>query len=123
MRRRANLQKNKQYRKARKTCRSAGKRDHDQIVLKDMQPEATHKLKNQEIDEDKPGLAQHYCVTCARYLISDKAMNDHLTTKQHKKRFKECTTTKPYTMEEAERAGGVWSKEDPAVYAQIIAAK
>ena len=35
-------------------------------------------------------------------------MNDHLKTKQHKKRFRECTTVKPYTHEEAERAGGLF---------------
>ena len=73
-RRRANTAKNKQYRKARKTKRSAPTRDMDQIVLTDMQPEETKKLENQEIDEDKAGLGQHYCVTCARYFISDNAM-------------------------------------------------
>ena len=85
-----------------------------------MKPEETEKLKNQPIDEDLPGLGQYYCVTCARYFITEEAMTEHLKTKQHKKRFKECTTTKPYTIEEAERAGGLFSKEDPAVYAQMI---
>ena len=118
MRRRANMARNKQYRKARKTSRKT--KDIDQIVLKDMLPEETEKLNNQEIDENLPGLGQHYCITCARYLISDGAMEGHLKTKQHKKRFKECTQTKPYTMEEAERAGGLFNKEDPAVYAQMI---
>ena len=43
-RRRANTSRNKQYRKARKTKRSAPTRDMDQIVLTDMQPENTEKL-------------------------------------------------------------------------------
>ena len=85
-----------------------------------MQPEETEKLKNQEIDEFLPGLGQHYCVTCARYFIADKVMDEHLKTKQHKKRFKECTTTKPYTIEEAERAGGLFNIEKPEVTAQMI---
>ena len=108
MRRRANTARNKQYRKARKTKRSAPTRDMDQIVLTDMLPENTKKLENQPIDEDKAGLGQHYCVPCARYFISDPALNDHLKTKQHKKRFRECTTVTPYTHEEAERAGGLF---------------
>ena len=118
MRRRANMARNKQYRKARKTSRRT--KDIDQIVLKDMLPEETEKLTHQEIDENLPGLGQFYCVTCARYFISQHALNEHFKTKQHKKRFKECTQTKPYTVEEAERAGGLFNKEDPALYAQMI---
>ena len=72
-RRRGNTSHNKQYRKARKTCRSAIVRDIDQIVLNDMKPEETQKLQNQAIDEDKPGLAQHYCIPCARYFTNSFA--------------------------------------------------
>ena len=73
-----------------------------------MAPAETHKLLNQKIDEDKPGLGQHYCIPCARYLITDQAMTEHKKTKEHKKRFKVCTTEVPYTKEEAERAGGLF---------------
>ena len=31
----------------------------------DLKPEKRAKLLNQEVDLDKPGQAQHYCVTCA----------------------------------------------------------
>lgn len=67
-RRKANTSKNKQYRKARATCNYT--RDVDQIVFEDMLPEKTHKLLNQEINEDLPGLGQHYCICCARYFIT-----------------------------------------------------
>ena len=45
-RRRGNTSHNKQYRKARKTCRSALVKDMDQIVLTDMQPAESEKLLN-----------------------------------------------------------------------------
>ncbi len=46
------------------------KRDLDQIVFEDMQPENIEKLLHQEKNEDLPGLGQFYCVTCARHFIS-----------------------------------------------------
>jgi len=49
------------------------------------------------MNEDLPGLGQHYCLTCARYMINDKAMAEHLKTKEHKKRFKIVKNDKPYT--------------------------
>ena len=54
-----------------------------------------------------PGLGQHYCVPCARYFVSDKAIDAHYKTKEHKKRFKICNTEEPYSIEEAERAAGL----------------
>ena len=63
------------------------------------------------MDEDKAGLGQFYCVTCARYFISEKAIETHRTTKEHKKRFKICTTEVPYTLEEAEKCGGLFRPE------------
>jgi len=46
-------------------------------------------------------------LTCARYFVSQKAINEHFKSKEHKKRFKVTTKEKPYTIEEAERAGGL----------------
>ena len=71
-----------------------------------MLPVNTHKLLNQELDESKPALGQIYCVACARYFMSLKALQAHQKTKEHKKRVK---TTKeiPYSHEEANRAGGL----------------
>ena len=82
------------------------RRDVDQVVLDDMQPDNAEKLLNQELDEYKPGLGQHYCLHCARYFISDNAIQTHFKTKEHKKRFKTCKEI-PYSHEEAERAGGL----------------
>ena len=45
--------------------------------------------------------------------MNDNAIQAHLKTKEHKKRYKQCTTEKPYTHEEAERAGGLFKPESP----------
>ena len=97
------------------------KRDLDQIVYEDLLPEMTTQLLHQPMQEDKPGLGQHYCVTCARYFISEPAIQVHYKTKEHKKRFKIVSTETPYSIEEAERAGGLRAaknapkKQKPAV--------
>ena len=82
------------------------RRDVDQVVLDDMLPENSEKLMNQPIDEYKPGLGQNYCLHCARYFISENAIQMHFKTKEHKKRMKTCKEI-PYSHEEAERAGGL----------------
>lgn len=105
LRRKGNPAKNKASYKAKRTRQY--KRDADQIVFEDLIPEITHKLLNQPNQEDMPGLGQHYCVVCARYFISTKAIEQHLKTKEHKKRFKTIKTEEPYSIEEAERAGGL----------------
>jgi bud site selection protein 20 len=79
----------------------------DQIVLEDMLPENTKVLKSQPTDEEKPGLGQFYCITCCRYFINDIALKEHVAKKEHKKRLKICLTEVPYSIEEAERAGGL----------------
>lgn len=61
--------KNKALYKAKRTRNY--KRDMDQIVYEDLLPEATKQLINQPVQEEVTGLAQHYCVTCARYFITD----------------------------------------------------
>lgn len=63
----------------------------------------TKKLLNQEVDFDKPGAAQHYCVHCARYFINETALQSHFTTKVHKRRLK-AIELEPYSIEESERA-------------------
>ena len=99
------------------------KRDLDQIVFEDLLPEATQQLLNQAQQEDKPGLGQYYCVSCARYFISYQAIQVHYKTKEHKKRFKLVKNETPYSIEEAERAGGLMpaknapKKERPQVNA------
>ena len=85
----------------------------DQIVNEDMQPENAHKLMNQEMDEEKPGLGQHYCITCSRYFINDDSIRKHFQTKEHKKRIK-ALKEEPYTIEESERAGGLNTQLKPS---------
>lgn len=79
-------------------------KDLDQIN-EDLKQENTEKLLNQEIDADKPGKAQFYCLHCARYFIDDQALNEHFRTKVHKRRMK-ALELEPYTIEESERAAG-----------------
>ncbi|XP_055683868.1 zinc finger protein 593 homolog [Lutzomyia longipalpis] len=62
-------------------------------------------LLNQEVDLDKPGFAQFYCIHCAKYFIDDNAMQSHFRTKVHKRRLK-ALELEPYSAEEAERAAG-----------------
>lgn len=62
-------------------------------------------LLSQEVDLDKPGFAQNYCLHCAKYFIDEKAMSDHFKTKVHKRRIK-ALEVEPYTEKEAELAAG-----------------
>ncbi|XP_043267622.1 zinc finger protein 593 homolog [Venturia canescens] len=79
-------------------------KDLDEID-EDIKDENAKKLLNQEIDLDKPGAAQHYCVHCARYFINERSLDDHFRTKVHKRRLK-ALELEPYTIEESERAAG-----------------
>ncbi|KAG0166502.1 Bud site selection protein 20 [Apophysomyces sp. BC1034] len=79
-------------------------RDLDQIH-DDIKPENVDKFKNQAIDTDKPGLAQNYCVECAKHFISPDALKEHARGKNHKKRVK-LLKEEPYTQAEADAAAG-----------------
>ncbi|KAH7335564.1 hypothetical protein B0J17DRAFT_617604 [Rhizoctonia solani] len=81
-------------------------RDLDQIQLHDLDPAVRAKLEAQPIDVEKPGLAQHYCVECAKYYETDAALRSHWKGKVHKRRCKQLKEP-AYTIEEAERAGGL----------------
>ena len=80
-------------------------KDLDQID-NDLTEKNAEKLLNQEIDSDKPGKAQFYCLHCARYFINDQALNEHFRTKVHKRRMK-ALELEPYSIEESERAAGL----------------
>jgi bud site selection protein 20 len=60
---------------------------------------------NQEVDLEKPGFAQNYCLHCAKYFIDQRALDDHFKTKVHKRRMK-ALQDEPYTEKEAELAAG-----------------
>ncbi|AOW04001.1 uncharacterized protein YALI1_D16206g [Yarrowia lipolytica] len=81
-------------------------RDLDQILRDDMNTSQSIKaLHNQEYDEEKPGLAQFYCIPCARYFETEFAKQTHIRGKVHKRRLKEIREV-PYTQEEANMAAG-----------------
>lgn len=65
----------------------------------------SEELLNQEVDLDKPGFAQNYCLHCAKYFIDERALSDHFKTKVHKRRMK-ALELEPYTEKEAELAAG-----------------
>jgi len=94
--------KNKQYKRIRKTKHKT--KDIDEI-LEDLKPENIIKLKNQELDENLPGLGQHYCVFCSRYFIDKASQEFHLKTKEHKKRLKR-TKEDVYTIADSRKYGG-----------------
>ncbi|KAK8865611.1 hypothetical protein IAR55_000755 [Kwoniella newhampshirensis] len=80
-------------------------KDLDQIEI-DLRPGNRAKLERQEIDADKPGLGQHYCVECAKYYETELALKTHHKSKVHRRRLKELKEP-AYTLAEAERAAGL----------------
>ncbi|KAH9479906.1 Zinc finger protein 593 [Psilocybe cubensis] len=81
-------------------------RDLDMIQLIDLDPKNRAALEAQAIDYEKPGLAQHYCVECAKYFETDAALQSHWRSKVHKRRLKQLREP-AYTIEESERAAGL----------------
>ncbi len=78
----------------------------------DLKPDNAQKLVKQDVDFDKPGLAQFYCIHCAKHFINQQAFNDHVKGKPHKRRLN-ALKTEPYTIEESERAAGMGSYVQP----------
>lgn len=90
----------KRYKTKRRT------RDLD-LIQKDLQCKATiEKLKNQPLDENKPGLGQYYDIPCDKYFETQEGMNIHMKSKKHKRRLKELNVL-AYSPEEANAAAGV----------------
>ena len=79
-------------------------KDLDQIDA-DLGEGKVEKLLAQEVDFDKAGLGQFYCVHCAKDFINPRAFQDHVKGKPHKRRL-HALKTDPYTSEEANRAAG-----------------
>uniref|UniRef100_A0A0K8TQY1 Zinc finger protein 593 homolog n=1 Tax=Tabanus bromius TaxID=304241 RepID=A0A0K8TQY1_TABBR len=86
------------------------RRDLDQIDA-DLQTKP-EELVNQNVDMEKPGFGQFYCIHCAKYFIDDHAMQAHFKTKVHKRRMK-ALEAEPYSIEESERAAGRGSYKAP----------
>lgn len=91
----------KRYKTKRRT------RDLDLIYYNDMgSKEAITKLKNQPMDETKPGFGQYYCIECAHYYENQPSLDRHNKGKKHKRRVKDLKA-RPYTNLEAEAANGL----------------
>lgn len=74
---------------------------YDDLASKDK----IQQLLNQPLDETKPGLGQHYCIHCAKYLETAIALKTHLKSKRHRRRVNELKGV-PYTQETADAAAG-----------------
>ncbi|KAH1020533.1 hypothetical protein HUJ04_010172 [Dendroctonus ponderosae] len=96
---------NKKYKTKRRV------KDLDEINA-DLKEDKAKVLLNQEVDFDKPGNDQFYCLHCARYFITSQALKEHFTTKVHKRRMK-ALEEEPYTIEDSERAAGQGSWKPP----------
>ncbi|CAK7906269.1 bud site selection protein 20 [[Candida] anglica] len=91
----------KRYKTKRRT------RDLDLIYYNDMgSKEAIARLKNQPLDETKPGLGQYYCIECAHYYENQPALDRHNSGKKHKRRVRELKQ-RPYSNLESEAANGI----------------
>ncbi|EMG46662.1 BUD20 Bud site selection protein 20 [Candida maltosa Xu316] len=90
----------KRYKTKRRT------RDLDLIYTDLSNTNSINKLKNQPLDESKPGLGQYYCIECAKYFEDQISLDRHSRSKVHKRRVK-ILKERPYTPLEAEAAAGV----------------
>jgi hypothetical protein len=81
------------------------RRDIDQIQDDLKKERETGKTITFEIDEDLPGLGQHYCTPCGRHFMDSTARIVHLKSKVHKRRLKDVAQEQ-YTQNEAERGAG-----------------
>lgn len=90
----------KRYKTKRRT------KDLDLIYADLSSKESIQKLKNQPIDETKPGLGQYYCIECAKYFEAQSVLDKHVNLKIHKRRAKQLSQ-RPYTNLESEAASGV----------------
>merc|ERR1712142_1338909 len=87
-------------------------KDLDQIDV-DLDENNVGGLLQQNIDYEKAGLGQFYCVHCAKDFIDTHAFKDHIKGKPHKRRL-HALKTEPYTVEESLRAAGMGSYIKPA---------
>ncbi|CAJ0937341.1 unnamed protein product, partial [Mesorhabditis belari] len=72
----------------------------------DLKPKKATKLLNQEVDLDLPGEGQFYCIECVRHFADAPTLSLHQKSKLHKQQLRRLKEV-PYTIAEAEAAGGV----------------
>tara|TARA_A100001035_G_C27323873_1_gene295280 strand:- start:102 stop:494 length:393 start_codon:yes stop_codon:yes gene_type:complete len=95
--------KNLQYKKSHKTARNGKYIDEIQDELR-KEKELGKKLEF-KIDEDLPGLGQHYCTPCARHFTDEQTLLQHNKSRGHKRRCKDVEEEQ-YTHDEANWAAG-----------------
>lgn len=89
----------KRYKTKRRT------RDLDLVYNDLASKESITALKNQPLDETKPGLGQYYCIECAKYFENQEAQDRHTKGKLHKRRLRDLKQ-RPYTPLESEACAG-----------------
>lgn len=89
----------KRYKTKRRT------RDLDLVYNDLLNPDLIRALKNQPLDETKPGLGQYYCIPCAKYFENQLALDRHVKAKVHKRRLKDLNQ-RPYTPLESQALAG-----------------
>nr|CAX74212.1 Bud site selection protein 20 [Schistosoma japonicum] len=82
-------------------------RDIDQIS-NDLKEENVAKRVNEatELDEDKPGLGQFFCIFCDKYFIDQITLDLHKKQKPHKRRLKSLDEP-VHTQDDADYAAGI----------------
>lgn len=73
---------------------------HPDQVWEGLKNEEANPSQQLPIEESLPGLGQFFCIHCTRYFINQKAKDEHLKTKDHKKKIK-TLKEKPYDLKEA----------------------
>lgn len=89
----------KRYKTKRRT------RDLDLVYNDLSSKESILRLKNQPLDETKPGLGQYYCIECAKYFETQNTLDLHRKGKVHKRRLKDLRQ-RPYSPLESQAAAG-----------------
>ncbi len=112
--------KKKVYKKAHATwCRP---RDIDQ-VQDDLRKEKEQGAKMSfHADDDLPGLGQFYCTPCARHFSDQGTLDNHCTSKPHRRRLKDVAREQ-YTQEEADRGAGKSKEILPPAHPELSNAK
>lgn len=73
---------------------------HLDQVYEDTMPHNAARFERPPVDEDLPGLGQHYCIPCARHFVADRVLQEHRRTKVHKQMLRRLRE-KPYDLKEA----------------------
>eukprot|EP00316_Scyphosphaera_apsteinii_P002456 CAMPEP_0119326986 /NCGR_PEP_ID=MMETSP1333-20130426/69639_1 /TAXON_ID=418940 /ORGANISM="Scyphosphaera apsteinii, Strain RCC1455" /LENGTH=114 /DNA_ID=CAMNT_0007335439 /DNA_START=160 /DNA_END=504 /DNA_ORIENTATION=- len=107
------------------SARGINKHRWDDICAEQLDPNKTARVariivEQTEVDPDRPGLGQFYCIACAQYYISEAAYESHCKSKPHRRRLKMLTTQKPYLHAEANAAASRGDPDNGRVDAKLM---